>query len=1074
MCTSANAVVNTTRKVKYNGNFIQSNNPHSKPILLNKDLRLPVINVKFSGTLGFNALLDSGSMRSIISNACLIKLKEARLVKSEQKLAAQLTAVNGQTIPVRKKVVLHFKIDKYSWDHEFWVCSTLPFEVIIGYNIMKHTGLHIDAASESVYFQFSPSVLVDTQTDGNICARKTESNLVASGLTDDSVSCLNSERDLLSDLSVEYPEVITDKIGSARVQPYEILLSDPTPVRTPPYQLAPDKMIIMRKVINDLLESKVIKKSVSSWSSPAFLQEKPDKQSHRLLVNYRQCNKHIIFDSHPLPTIDSAFQYLSKAKYFSTMDLKSSYFQCPISSASSHITAFSVPFGTYEYLRIPQGICIGSQALSRAMDEVLGDYKFHFVFVFLDDILIFSDSYEEHLEHIHLVLKRLRQFGFTVNPQKINLAKNSVNYLGHTISRGKLSINPDRTDKVRNFPTPKTLKQLLRFTGLCAFYSRFIPNFSVIAAPLYALKSKDKRFEWGENQQNAFDKLKYILTTPPLLALPDFDQKFVVTTDASDVGIGAVLQIQKDNALLPVHYASRKLTPQESRYSTYKKEFLACLFGVEKFRPYLNKKFILQTDNIAVSYIMNTKKPLGQLARWAIRLAEFDFETVHIRGILNNVSDCLSRMYEGETEQNSSEKICHDNNDCFVLQYFPEFFHSLPESQRQDVELGVIYDKLLNAEKVDKHVMKKNVVYFQKSKTAKPKIAVPTNMRLLIVKYFHEMPMFAHAGIAKTMNRIQKDFVWKNMHTFIREFVRSCEICQLSKPALNQKIGLMHSRPALECNQTLFCDFVGPLTRSSAGNTSIFVAMDGFSKFVFLHPVRKQTSKTAINILKNFIFAHHGLCNNLVSDNATQFMSREMYTFLFGLGIKHVTISPYHPQANSSERVNRNLTMALRIYHNNAQKSWDTLLPYFMLSLNTCQHTSTGVTPASIYLGRELKHPLQLHWDIQSDMLPRDKERRMQQITRHLQSVHAKSKQRYDADRKQSPFKVGDKVLYKAHAQSNKIKGISAKLSLKWLGPFIVQKLLSPVNVQICEEKDVGHLRVAHVSQLKPFHVRVA
>jgi len=219
---------------------------------------------------------------------------------------------------------------------------------------------------------------------------------------------------LLSELIDEYPDVICDSIGNAKVQPYDIILSDTTPVRRPPYPLAPDHMLIMRRVINELLQSGVIKKSVSNWSAPAFLQQKPDKQSYRLLVNYRETNKHIVFDSHPLPTIDSAFQYLSKAKYFSTMDLKSSYFQVPLSPSSSHITAFSVPFGTYEYTRIPQGICIGSQALSRAMDEVLGQFKYIFIFVFLDDILIFSENYDDHIKHIHIVLQKLKEFGFTV------------------------------------------------------------------------------------------------------------------------------------------------------------------------------------------------------------------------------------------------------------------------------------------------------------------------------------------------------------------------------------------------------------------------------------------------------------------------------------------------------------------------------------------------------------------------------------------------------------------------------------------------------------------------------------
>lgn len=1047
----------------------------SGTIAFDNSLSLPIIAVKFSKHLEFQSLLDSGCTRSLVTSNCLNKLKQAKLVnsKSEQKFKAELTAVNGETITVRKKVRLHFKIDKYSWYHEFWVCSKLPFEVILGFDMMKRTKLNMDVGKGIIKFQFATDneILVDNVQ--NSCYHVTDSSSESQTQRQVSDASTVVESDLLSELIAQYPDVITDKIGLAKVQPYEILLSDPTPVRKSPYPLSPDKLLVMKNVLKDLVDNKVITKSFSSWSSPAFLQEKPDKKSHRLLVNYRECNKHIIFDSHPLPTIDNAFQFLSNSCFFSTVDLKSAYYQLPISQASRNVTAFCVPTGCYEFTRVPQGICIGSQALSRAMNEVLGDYKFDFVYNFLDDLIIFSQDYETHVKHIKLVLDRLRQYGFTVNPNKIVLAKNSVNYLGHTISNGKLSINSDRTDVIKNFPTPKNLKQVLRFTGLCAFYSRFIKNFSLIAAPLYALKAKDTPFKWEEQHKNAFDSLKTALTTFPTLALPDPEAQYVVTCDASDSGIGAVLQIKKDNLLLPVHYASKKLTDAERRYPTYKKEFLACLFAVEKFKPYLSKKFILQTDNIAVTYIMNSQKQLGQLARWAIRLAEFDFTIEHIRGSLNNVSDCLSRMFECTDEDSSNvSENTQITDTCFVLQFFPEVFQDLPQNQRADNNLNDIIKRLETGTLVNNYKIRKNVLYFQKTESSKPKIVVPESMQNLIVKYFHEMPMFSHAGIAKTINRVQKDFVWKNMHSFIRNFVKSCNLCQMSKPALNQKIGLMHSRPALECNQVLYCDFVGPLTRTSQGNTSIFVVMDSFSKFVFLQPVRKQTAGAAIKILKNFVFSHHGFCNTLVSDNASQFKSKEMYSFLFGLGIKHVTTSAYRPQSNNSERVNRNLVTALRIYSHSNHKMWDTHLPYLMLSFNTCKHDSTGVTPASVYLGRELKHPLQLHWDIQTDMLPLDKESRMKEVVRHLKEAHAKTKVKYDKDRVISKFKVGDKVLYKAHPQSSKVKKINAKLKLRWLGPFIVQDILSPVNVRITQEDDPGHIRVVHVSQLKMYNVR--
>lgn len=269
---------------------------------------------------------------------------------------------------------------------------------------------------------------------------------------------------------------------------------------------------------------------------------------------------------------------------------------------------------------------------------------------------------------------------------------------------------------------------------------------------------------------------------------------------------------------------------------------------MKKFRACLNKKFVLQTDNMAVSYILQQNKLQGQLARWSVRLQEI----------------------------------------------------------------------------VKNHKLKKGILYYQKSATAKLKLIEPQSMRQLIVKYFHDQLMFAHLDIEKPLNRIQKDFVWENMLSFVKSFVRSCVECQKSKPAKTLKIGLMSSNVPKECNDVFFIDFIGPIVRSLVETLQFFLCLMGFQRlFVFFLPVRKQTSSVAIECLKNLVFSQHGLCRTIVSDNGTTFTSREFYSFLFNLRLKHRTISPNHTQSNNVEGTHRNIVTSLRIYHTAANNKWN-------------------------------------------------------------------------------------------------------------------------------------------------------
>ena len=401
-------------------------------------------------------------------------------------------------------------------------------------------------------------------------------------------------------LREEYPRLFTSSVGTATCTPYEIELSDNTPVRSPPYRCAPPKLQIFKKIVNELLEQGVVRPSKSQYASPAFLIDKNSGGS-RLVVVYRKVNAKIVFDSYPLPTTDQAFQQFNDAVIFSVLDFNSAYFQIPLSAHSRRVTAFCTPFGLFQFNKLPMGISVGGQGLSRVVDKIFADLKGDFVFNYLDDLVIYSRSLEDHAGHVRVVLDRLQSAGFTLNFDKFTIAASEIKYLGHLLSSKGISVLPDRVAAINSYPSPSNLRTLRRFLGMVAFYARFIPNFSKGAAVLQALKRKGSQFIWTSEHQAAFEALKRALMEAPVLQIPDFDKDFVLVTDSSDLGISAVLNQRVGDHLAPIAYYSSLLSPAQRNYSTYEKECLAVLSGCEKFRPYLeHREFKLHCDNLAL------------------------------------------------------------------------------------------------------------------------------------------------------------------------------------------------------------------------------------------------------------------------------------------------------------------------------------------------------------------------------------------------------------------------------------------------------------------------------------------
>lgn len=1035
--------------------------------------KLPMVNVNFGSAVESAAVCDTASSRTLISREFFNRIKNEYCVKQVMKINESIQTAGNNRLVVRHAADIHFKIGKYSWTFNFWITKQSPFNVILGFDFFKYSQMSCDIGKGTIGFKFSTSEINCLMTDDDY---GTEQNIQLEE------SVLSEEQQLkLRDLISTYGDVLKRNLGRAKCPPYEIKMrGKPTPIQSRPYQCTPVRMQALKQIISKMLDQKVIEISKSNWSSPAFVVPKREENKYRMVCDFRKINEHIELDLFPTPHMETLFQYMQKARYFTSLDLLEAYHQIPISENSKQYTAFSTPFGHYQYNTIPQGIKIGSQALARLTQTVFSDLLYDKVLCFADDLVIFSETADQHIKDIQEVFNRLRSANLTVNPDKISLAKNGVKFLGFIIKNGKFFIDPERTKAIREYKPPKTLKQLQRFLGMVSFFNRFLENFAAICAPLNKLKRKGVKFAWGQREQNSFDQLKKLMISPPTLHLPDYSKLFILNCDASESALGAVLGQMVNDVWVPIAYASRTLNRTEASYSIYKKEALGCVWGCERFKDILSDHpFILRTDNEALSSVLKPSSKNSLFARWKLRLSQFDFKIEHVRSSQNLCADSLSRMFSEHiatthTEQRNQGVTQNEHEKCLILQHFPDVFNDLEQNQLQDVKLGPIINKLQNKVPVPNFFIRQKILKYKKNKNCPFKIVLPSNMRNVIMKYHHDSAVAAHLGIKKTTARIARNFTWEGMFADIKNYVRSCPDCQLSKQAQNQQFGLMFSRPAEHVFQRVYMDLFGPLVRSKQGFSYILTVVDAYSKFVFLRPLRKATSDSIIRDLKENIFSQHGFPKIIVTDHGSQFTSSQFKSFLFGLGVKHITTSVANPKANCSERNNKNLKTALKIYSSQQQTKWDVNLAYLTLAFNSAPHESHKRTPSSVFLGRELNHPLTLLWNLDSEgeITNETAEDKVRAITRELRATHQKTKAQYDKNRKPSPYQVNDLVLYRKFVHSNKAKQISHKLTQIWQGPFVVTEVMNPVNVKIQLVSDPSTNKVVHVAQLKRYYAR--
>ena len=433
----------------------------------------------------------------------------------------------------------------------------------------------------------------------------------------------------LDQLLKNYDDVFAytpDQLGRCSLVKHKIDTGSHPPIRLRSYRTSPANREEIDKQIKEMLDNDVISPSVSPWAAPVVLVKKSDG-TMRFCVDYRKINMITRKDSHPLPRISEALDALGGAQWFSTLDLRSGYWQIEVDSDSKEKTAFITHNGLYEFNVLPFGLCNSPATFQRLMTHALRGLEWDICLVYIDDLIIFSRTFDDHLQHLELVFKRLRKAGVRLKPSKCHFVQSKVEYLGHVVSAEGLSPNPNKIKAVQEFPVPTNTTGVKAFLGLCNYYRRFIRGFAQMASPLNKLTSKNVHFQWTDDCQTAFDALKAALISAPILAYPDFTQPFHLYVDASQTGIGLTLGQVIEGKEHVTAYAGRDFNAAERNYSATEREALAVIDGIKRFQAYLyGRKFYIHTDHSALKWLMSIQDPTGRIARWSLLIQQFDFE----------------------------------------------------------------------------------------------------------------------------------------------------------------------------------------------------------------------------------------------------------------------------------------------------------------------------------------------------------------------------------------------------------------------------------------------------------------
>lgn len=769
----------------------------------------------------------------------------------------------------------------------------------------------------------------------------------------------------LRNLLIEYQDIFSksDKdIGHTNIIQHTIDTGNVHPIRQRPRRVPLSKMAEAEAEIKSMAAQGVIEPSTSPWSSNIVLVKKKDN-SLRFCVDFRQLNDVTQKDSHPLPRIDDTLDALSGAKFYSTLDLKSGYWQVGISEADRPKTAFSFPGGgLWQFTVMAFGLCNAPATFERLMEKVLHGLSWKVCLVYLDDIIVFSKDFQGQLENLRKVFERLKFANLKLSPKKCCLFQSKVSFLGHIVSKDGVSTDPEKIKAVQEWPVPKNVKDVRSFLGLTSYYRRFIHHYAEKAKPLHQLTEKNKQFIWSEDCQNSFETLKAALIQAPILAYPSQNDHFILDTDASNYGMGAVLSQMQEGCEKVVCYFSKAFSGPQRKYCVTRRELLAIVLSIKHFHHYLyGRKFTVRTDHGALRWLLHFKNPEGQMARWLEILSAYDIEIVHRAGRSHQNADSLSRhpcfsakckhcqqtemkeinysLIDPESQQEELNHSAVQNNVHQVTTRAKKEFNNKPcssetpdsmipipneklvELQTKDPNLSIIMEWKKNSQKpewqyvapfneVVKYywqrweslLIQNEILYYKwesdSGKDFNLKIVIPQDLKALVLEHLHNSVIGGHLGIKKTLSKVQARYFWYHLRSDVKNWCSKCDSCASKKNPRKKYRAPLKTYNVGAPFERIAIDILGPLPRTKQGNKYLLVVGDYFSKWLEAIPLRNQEATTVASKLVERIISVFGVPLSIHSDQGSNFESEVFQELCKLLGITKTRTTPLRPQSD--------------------------------------------------------------------------------------------------------------------------------------------------------------------------------
>uniref|UniRef100_A0A1Y1MVB1 RNA-directed DNA polymerase n=1 Tax=Photinus pyralis TaxID=7054 RepID=A0A1Y1MVB1_PHOPY len=995
---------------------------------------LPQLDINILGKTAV-AMIDTGAEISLISEK-FIKENLGRLEKFTIMIKGmRVTTANQKSFAlIKRKFILGFEVQGLHIENEMFVLAGMQMDCIIGADILrKHKGIinfeegSVTIGKRKANLKMNEQYEKEKENqEASLQINHVEQRKISKETIQERLNCREEWKDKIAEVLYQQKDLINREIRVAAGYQHTLQVDDRGLGKIQTYSVPFHYRQEIREVLKQMIEDGIIERASTNVINPLVIVKKKNG-TLRLCLDARELNRRTVPQLESPQKIEALLGKIGKNKIFTKLDLQNSFWLIPLEENSRKFTGFSVDGATFQFKVVPFGLASSCAALVRAMQQILDQYD-TFCLHYVDDIIIFSDTEEEHLQHVTTILEKLNENGLKLHLEKCEFVKEKVKFLGFEINQQGLEIENSRLEEIKKFPPPTNVRKLRGFLGLLNYYRKFVPRYSEISVPLVELLKKGVKFKWTKEREEAFGKLKEELINGINLYHPDFHEEFILRTDASDNAVAGVLAQIQGGVEVPICFISRILRGPELNYSVSEKEMLAIIYCVTKLKFYLlGRKFTIETDHRALTHLMTTRFANNRIYRWSLILQEFSFEIKYIKGKNNLIADVLSRKGITEKEMEIEFKILvnhmAENTGLFSVE-------RIRESQEAE-ELLNLRQKIGEKQRYRGYKIEDELLI--KVIGGEELYVIDRNLCEEMGRYFHLK--YGHIGIRRGWLLMRENFYCKRDLGVMKAMVNKCHLCSLGKYKNFKNQNEVKSIRTNEPLQIIAIDYLSNLVKSGK-NKHILVIIDLFSRFTKLYLVPVCTTDKTVQMLDKFI-EEVGRPKKIIADNATYFNNDRFKLALRDREIELGFCSIRHPQGNPSERYIQEVIKYLRIkLYNESHTNWGRYAKQVESFINEVPSTVTEKPPAYVMFGIFPERP----WV----KIDEGEERLKQELIKVREKVRRKQ-ERYvikenNKIKNRVIFREGDMVVLKKLRVADGPKQISAKLLLPYEGPYVINR----------------------------------